>query len=323
MENNTFVTSAYIATSPDTAFNYLSRLETLDEWTINCRMLEKIDDDTWLGTCSGYQSNLYYHLKKIENPLFLGIEWYCGLTPNNYFHWYPVLLFPANYLEPESSEKGVYFHWISFIDPIRRTPMIMQGIETVHLCETRSLKAILESKEGLTEAAKGNYLIDSDTIYVDAPIELAVEYLEDLQNIGNWSHLLRSNGEISRQSGEFLDEYKQTVKITFRTHRLNNYYLIEQDYFYPDHQFIQRCPTLLIPCSCAFNDPSAPGFILHRIAFWKPDRATHHGKLQIEDYGAENMNIKRLLEAKAGNLETFARGMSYIPPVAFKSQEKN
>jgi len=313
MEKNTFATSAYIATLPETAFNYLCRLETLNEWTINCRMFEKVDDTTWLGTCSGYQRNLYYHVKTIENPLFLGIEWYCGFELNNYFHWYPVLLFPPSYLDPESDEEGVYFHWISFIDPARRTPMIMEGIKTVHLCETRSLKAILECDAGLTAAAQGCYTVDTDTIYVDAPIELGVEYLADLRHMGAWAHLLRPSGEITPQAGEFLDEYQQRVKVTFRTHALNDYYLIEQDYFYPDHQFLQRCPTLLIPCSRAFNDPSANGFILHRIAFWKAGSAPHHGKIQIEDYGAENINIKRLLEAKAGNLETFARGMSYLP----------
>ncbi|MFQ4144827.1 scytonemin biosynthesis cyclase/decarboxylase ScyC [Chlorogloeopsis sp. ULAP02] len=316
MESNTFATSAYIANSPKTAFNFLCRLETLDEWTINCRMLEKVDDNTWIGTCAGYQSNFYYHLQKIENSLFMGIEWYCGFTPDNYFHWYPVLLFPTNYIEPESKEKGVYFHWISFVDPKRRTPMIMEGIRTVHICESRSLKAILERNEGIKEAAQGEYTVDSDTIYIDAPIELALEYLADIRNIENWSHMLRAHGEITHQSGNFLDEYNQTVKITFRTHTLNDYYLIEQDYFYPDYQFLQRCPTLLIPCSRAFNDPSARGFILHRIAFWKVGKTNRHGKLQMEDYGAENMNIKRLLEAKAGNFETFARGMSYIPAVA-------
>ncbi|MDM9380403.1 scytonemin biosynthesis cyclase/decarboxylase ScyC [Chlorogloeopsis sp. ULAP01] len=316
MESNTFATSAYIATSPETAFKFLCRLETLDEWTINCRMLEKVDDNTWIGTCAGYQNNLYYHLKKIENPLFMGIEWYCGFTPDNYFHWYPVLLFPTNYIEPESKEQGVYFHWISFVDPKRRTPMIMEGIRTVHMCESRSLKASLERNQGIKEAAQGQYTVDSDTIYIDAPIELALEYLADIRNIENWSHMLRSHGEIAHQSGNFLDEYNQTVKITFRTHTLNNYYLIEQDYLYPDYQFLQRSPTLLIPCSRAFNDLSARGFILHRIAFWQLGKANRHGKLQIEDYGAENMNIKRLLEAKAGNFETFARGISYIPTVA-------
>ena len=37
-----------------------------------------------------------------------------------------------------------------------------------------------------------------------------------------------------------------------------------------------------------------------------------HGKLQIKDYGAESMSLKRVLENKAGNLESFGRGMSYI-----------
>ena len=70
---------------------------------------------------------------------------------------------------------------------------------------------------------------------------------------------------------------------------------------------------LLIPCSYAFADPEARGFIMHRISFWKTDKSQQHGKLQIEDLGAESMNIKRMLENKAGNLESFDRGMSYIP----------
>jgi hypothetical protein len=131
--------------------------------------------------------------------------------------------------------------------------------------------------------------------------------------MGDWAHLLRPHGEIDLQSGEFLDEYSQTVKVTLRTHNLSKYYLIEQDYFYPDYGFLQRCPVILIPCSYAFSNPSASGFIQHRITFWKVAEAPRHGKLQIQDYSAESINIKRLLEAKAGNLETFERGISYLP----------
>lgn len=313
MERNTFATSAYIATSPETAFNYLCSLENLDEWTLFSRMIEKIDEDTWLGTASGYQNNLYYHIKKLENPFFYGIEWHCGIEYNKYFQVYPVLLFRSDYVEPGSDEQGVYFHWLSFVDPARRNPMIMEGIHTVHSSECRSLKGNLERKAGLTQAAKGRYFIDTDTIYIDAPIEEGIDYLQDLRNMDDWAHLLRPKGEIEPQSGEFTDEYGQTVKVTLRMHNLSKYYLLEQDYFYPDYGFYQRCPVLLIPCSYAFNDPSASGFIQHRITFWKAGEPLRHGKLQIEDFGAESMNIKRLLEAKAGNFETFARGMSYVP----------
>ena len=76
---------------------------------------------------------------------------------------------------------------------------------------------------------------------------------------------------------------------------------------------MQRSPTFLIPLSHAFGDPAEPGFLLHRITFWKNGERPRHGKLGIEDFGAENMNIKRLLEAKAGNLATFALGQSYLP----------
>ncbi len=313
MEKNTFATSAFIATSPETAFDYLCKLQNLDEWTLFSRMIEQIDEDTWLGTASGYQNNLYYHIKKLQHPLFYGIEWHCGVEYNQYFQVYPVLLFPPDYIEPGTDEQGVYFHWLSFVDPIRRPPMIMEGIHTVHSSECRSLKGNLERKAGLTQAAKGRYYIDVDTMYIDAPVEMGVEYLKDVRNLDEWAHLLHPQGDISPKSGEFVDEYGQRVIATFRLNSLSKYYLLEQEYFYPDYNYYQRSPAVLIPCAYAFNDPSASGFIQHRISFWKVGEDLPHGKLQIEDYGAESMNIKRTLEAKAGNTETFARGMSYIP----------
>jgi hypothetical protein len=321
MEKNTFATSAYIATSPQSAFEYLCSLKNLDDWTLFSRMIEQVDEDTWLGTASGYQHNLYYHIKRIENPFFYGIEWHCGIEYQQYFQVYPVLLFPADYVEPGTKEQGVYFHWLSFVDPKRRTPMIMEGIHTVHTSECRSLKAILERMGGHREAAKGQYEIATDTIYVNAPMEMGVEYLSDLRNMDEWAHLLRPVGEILAQSGEFLDEYDQKVKVSLRLHSLSKYYLLEQDFFYPDYGLMQRCPTILIPCSYAFADSSASGFIQHRITFWKVNNPACHGKLQLEDYGAESMNIKRTLEAKAGNMETFAKGMSYMPNFTVTSHQ--
>jgi hypothetical protein len=276
-------------------------------------MKEQVDEDTWVGSASGYHKNLYYHVKKLENPLFFGIEWHCGFDYQQYFQVYPVLLFPPEYIEPGTNEKGVYFHWLSFVDPKRQTQMIMQGIHTVHTSECRSLKAILERKAGYKQAVTGRYFIDTDTIYVDAPIEIGVEYLSDLRNVDEWAHLVRPNGVISPQSGEFLDEYDQKVNISLRLHTLSKYYLLEQEYFYPDYQFYQRSVALMIPTSYAFGDSSAPGFILHQVTFWNRGESLPHGKLQIEDFGAEAMNIKRLLEAKAGNLDSFNRGMSYLP----------
>lgn len=313
MEKNTFATSTYIATNPKTAFDYLCSLKNLDEWTLFSRMKEQIDEDTWLGTASGYHKNLYYHVKKLENPLFYGIEWHCGFEYNKYFQVYPVLLFPPEYIEPGTDEEGVYFHWLSFVDPKRQTQMIMQGIHTVHTSECRSLKANLERKAGRLAAASGRYIIDTGTIYVDAPIHLAVEYLSNLENIDEWSHLVHPNGKISGDKGEFTDEYGQKLEISQRLHTASKYYLLEQEYFYPEYNFYQRSPALMIPAAYAFGDPEAPGFILHRITFWKVGKTQRHGKLQIEDFGAENMNIKRMLEAKAGNFESFNRGMSYVP----------
>ncbi len=313
MEDNTFATSAYIQTDVESAFDYLCELKNLDEWTLFSQMIEQIDEDTWLGTASGYQHNLYYHVKRFDNPDLRGIEWHCGREYQQYFQVYPVFLFPADYVEPGSDESGVYFHWLSFVDPKRRTPMIMQGIETVHTSECRSLKGIMERNQGLSEAAVGRYKIQTYSIFVDAPLETGFNFLKDASKVDSWTHLLRPKGDISADSGEFLDEYNQTVEVSVRSHQLSKFYLLEYSYHYPKYDFTQRCPVVIIPCSYAFGDPTATGFIMHRITFWPVEGRLRHGKLQIQDFGAESMNIKRMLEAEAGNLESFSAGMSYRP----------
>lgn len=316
METNTFATSAFIAAPPETVYAYLCRLENLDQWTLGSRMVERVDDSTWIGTASGYQRTLYYHLRRLENPRFCGVEWQCGYQYQRYFKSYPVLLFPPGYIAPGTTEHGTYLHWISVIDPLQRTPMIMQGIETVHESEVRALKAALERAEGLTEAARGTWRIDTDTIYIDAPFDLVADFVGDLRTMSRWSHLLRPEGAIEREHGRFRDEYHQTVEVTTRTNRLEDYRLIEQDYAHPEFGVMQRSPTLLIPLAHAFGDPAVRGVLLHRITFWNDAVPARHGKLGIEDFGAENMNIKRLLEAEAGNLASFAKGRSYVPDPA-------
>ena len=315
MEANTFATSAFIATPVQTAFNYLCLLPNLDEWTLGSRMKEQVDPDTWIGTASGYQHRLYYHVRQLVNSRFFGIEWQCGYEYKKYFKSYPVLLFPPDYVESGSTESGVYFHWVSVIDPVQRTSMIMQGIQTVHNSEARSLKAALERRAGLSAAAQGRYRIETDTIYINAPIAMAAEFLGDLRSMEQWSHLLKPAGATEREQGSFVDEYGQAVEVTLRTSSLEQYYLVEQDYVHPEHQSMQRSPTFLIPLSYAFGDPDAHGLLLHRITFWENGVTPRHGKLSIDDFGAENMNIKRLLEAKAGNHATFALGKSYLPPI--------
>ena len=79
---------------------------------------------------------------------------------------------------------------------------------------------------------------------------------------------------------------------------------------------MQRNCLVLVPCAYAFGNPAARGCIQHRIAFFDKAALPQHGKLQIEDYGAESMSLKRVLENKAGNLESFARGMNYMPEFA-------
>ena len=158
-------------------------------------------------------------------------------------------------------------------------------------------------------AAKGHRYL---TLVCDLD-QATAEYIGDARTMEKWSHLLRPEGEILSDGGSFRDEYGQTVEVMFRMHQLADYRLVEQDFYYPKYDFLQRCPVLLIPCSHAFGDPAARGVLHHRITFWKNDAPPRHGKLQIEDFGAESMNVKRQLEAQAGNLDTFARGMSYTP----------
>ena len=309
MESNTFATSTYIATSPDTAFEYIRELRNLDEWTLYSRMIEQMDETTWRGTASGYQHDLFYHVRPIQTQMFNGVEWHCGYKYGEYFQCYPTLLFPASYVG--SDEPGVYFHWLSFVGPKRRTPMIMQGIHTVHTAEIRSLKGTLERKAGLVQAAQGRFEIKTDSIFVDAPYQLAADYLGDLRNLSEWGFLTKPGGAVDAREGSFIDEYDQKVEVVLRRHDLGHYAILEFEHRYGGG-FVQRNCMFLVPCSYAFGEPEAKGCIQHRVAFFDRTALPQHGKLQIEDYGAESMSLKRVLENKAGNLQSFGRGMSYI-----------
>ena len=309
MESNTFATSTFIAVPEADAFAYLRDLRNLDEWTLYSRMLEQIDENTWRGTASGYQHDLYYHVRLIETPKFRGVEWHCGYEYGKYFQCYPAILFPSSYLG--SDENGVYFHWLSFVGPERRTPMIMQGIHLVHTAEIRSLKAALERRAGLQTAARGRFEIQTDSIFVDAPFELASPYLGDVRNMENWAYFLKPNGAADAKHGSFIDEYGQKVEISSQTFDCVNYSIIEFEHRYVDS--VQRTCLVLVPCSHAFGNPKAKGCVQHRIAFFERGIPAQRGKLQIEDYGAESMSLKRVLENKAGNLQSFGRGMSYVP----------
>ena len=314
MEQNTFATSTYIETSPEDALGYLRDLRNLDEWTLYSRMTEQVDENTWRGTASGYQNDLYYHARPIQTPNFGGVEWHCGFKPGEYFQCYPAFVLPAAYLGSE--EPGVYFHWLSFVGPERRTPMIMQGIHLVHTAEIRSLKAALERRAGLTAAARGRFEIRTNSIFIDASLEMSVDYLGDMTNFAEWSYFIRPNGAVSRDAGGFYDEYDQPLDVAVTAHDLADYTILEFEHRYRRLNLAQRNLLMLVPCTHAFGNPAARGCIQHRIAFFERDAPPAHGKLQLEDYGAESMSVKRRLEHMAGNLDSFAKGMSYMPGAA-------
>jgi hypothetical protein len=90
--------------------------------------------------------------------------------------------------------------------------------------------------------------------------------------------------------------------------------LVEHEAAYPDDDgFVQRSVTLLVPCAYAFGQREARGFIKHRMTFWPADGSSTLGRTSLDELRAESLNMKRLLEARAGNLESFARGFSYLP----------
>jgi hypothetical protein len=285
-------------------------------------MIEQIDADTWRGSASGYHRDLYYHIRKHDTPELYGIEWHCGFEYGKYSQVYPVLLFPPDYIEPGSQEPGVYLHWVSFLDPGRVTPMIMQGIQYVHSSECRVLKGILERNAGHTAAVAGRHVVRTTTIYIDAPAADVARYAADLRNVSGWTHLVRPRGEVGPDAGDFVDEYDQSVQLRSRARERGDYHLIDHDAYYPAFELHQRSPMLIIPCAHAFGVPEARGCILQRISFWRADQPARHGRLVIEDFGAEGMAIKRRCEAQAGNLESFGRGMSYQPDSAGTTREQ-
>ena len=310
METNTFATSIYINAPEKAVLSYLRDLRNLDEWTLYSRMIEQMDENTWRGTASGYQHDLFYHARPIETPLFGGVEWQCGFKYGEYFQCYPAFAFPASYVG--SDEGGVYFHWLSFVGPERRTPMIMQGIHLVHTAEIRSLKGALERAAGLEQAAIGQWEIQTSSIFVDAPIELASEFLGDVRNMKEWAYFMKPSAKPGAAAGSFVDEYGQDVEVSVNLLTSEKISIIDFEHRYPALDYVQRNCMVLVPCSYAFGNPEAKGCVQHRIAFFNKSAPPKHGKLQIEDYGAESMSLKRVLEHKAGNLDSFAKGGSYI-----------
>ena len=303
MEKNTFATSIYIDAPISDVKAYLSDGANLGEYTLFSRMRERIDDATWLGTASGYQAGLYYHVRQRDLGAIQIVEWHCGAEFGAYHHVYPMLMFPPEYFG-SANERGTYYHWISFVDPARATTMIVEGMPAVHTSEADSLKAQLERRAGHRSPVRAALELRSHTIYIDAPITTFVEYLTTAANAGEWGFLLRND------NGQLRDEYDHPVEITVTARDLGTYHVVEHDTRYLETGVVVRTPIVVIPASYAFAQPTAPGVIMHRVSAW-PRTA---GKSSPAHYEAEAINIKRMSEAKAGNLQTYARGCSYLPP---------
>jgi hypothetical protein len=298
MENNTFATSIYIDAPPTDVATFLGDGMNLNRYTLFSRMREQIDADTWLGSASGYQSGLYYHVRRRDLGDMQIVEWHCGAKHGEYHHIYPMIAFAPSYWG--SDERGTYYHWVSFVDPERCTPMIPEGMPPVHNAEAHSLKAVLESRRGLTSAVPAALALRSHTIYIDAPFPLAVDYFADPATVTEWGFMLR------REGSQIVDEYNRPLDVRITLRDLGPYKIIEHDSHYGDA--IVRTPLVLVPATYAFGRDDAPGLIMHRVSAWPRPI----GKGSPDDYDAEAINAKRLVERRAGNLEAFGRGCSYL-----------
>jgi hypothetical protein len=303
VERNTYATSIFIASPLATVRDYVSRGDSLSEYTRFSRMREQVDDTTWLGTASGYQNGLYYHVRNRTAGALSIVEWHCGAELGRYYHVYPMFLFEPAYFG--SREDGTYYHWVSFVDPARATPMIKQGLPTVHRSEARSLKAQIERRAGHRAPVQGELDVRSHTIYIDAPLADAAEVLADPARATEWGYLMRRDG------ARLYDEYDREIEIRIVQHDLGEYRILEHETRYVGSEHRVRTPIVSIPAAYAFAQPAAPGFIMHRISAWPAQRTA--GKQSPDDYDTEAINAKRILEARAGNLTTYARGCSYEP----------
>lgn len=297
MERNTFATSVYIAAPPDDVVTFLGDGMNLNRYTLFSRMREQVDANTWLGSASGYQAGLYYHVRRRELGDLQIVEWHCGAVHGVYHHVYPMFAFAPAYWG--GREAGTYYHWVSFVDPERTTPMIPEGMPAVHTAEAYSLKAVLESRRGHTAPVSGPLDLKSHTIYIEAPFELAVSYFADPANLTEWGFMLR------REGAQIVDEYNRPVDIRLTLRDLGPYKVIEHDTHYGDA--VVRSPILLIPSTYAFGREDAPGLIMHRLSAWPRTI----GKSVPDAYDAEAINAKRLIERRAENLDAFGRGCSY------------
>jgi hypothetical protein len=277
----------------------------LNEYTLFSRMHTRVDDTTWLGTASGYQAGLYYHVRHRDLGGIQIVEWHCGTELGKYYHVYPMMLFAPSYFG--GTDAGTYYHWISFVDPARATAMITQGLPTVHRSEARSLKAQLERRRGHKKPAGGTMRLEPHTIYVDAPLRDALAYLSDKANVAEWGYMLRADGR------SLVDEYDRPCDVRLAHHDLGEYHVIEHDTHYESGEVI-RTPLVLIPASYAFAQPGATGFVMHRVSAWPSTGDRSIGKQSPDEYDTEAINAKRIIEGRANNLDAYGRGCSYLPP---------
>ena len=86
------------------------------------------------------------------------------------------------------------------------------------------------ARAGLRAPAEGRWQIETDTIYVDAPLELGGGGARRRRAPAARGRRCSGADPQARDGRDFLDEYDRRVRATFTVHRLDDYVLVEQDY---------------------------------------------------------------------------------------------
>lgn len=205
MERNTYAGSMFVDTDPKLAFDYLAHLPNLGEWTLNSVMHTQIDADTWRGSATGFHDGLVYHVRTRTAGPARVVEWHCGPEVDNLPQVYPVLILdgayphaldagaPSTAAPADNSGSGSWVHWIAISDPTRVTASFMEPIAHIHDTELWCAKARLERAAGRTAPGRSNLQMSSETIYVNAPYDLACAYLADPTSVAEWSPRFRSD----------------------------------------------------------------------------------------------------------------------------------
>jgi hypothetical protein len=303
----------YIETGAQTALAYLTDLANLEHWTLGTRVHEQVDLHTWVGSVTSSRDPVYFHLQQMAGFAVPTFEWQVGRAYGRYAAVHRLFVIPASFAHPDSKAGGVYVHWLSFSNPKSRTILAAQGYDRiVHETESRNLKAVLECAQGLRAPARASHSLCASSLYVNAPPKALGDYVGNLGHVPQWARMWRPLETISAREALFADAYQRPFLATSTVSADASMALVDLHFVPESARPSSRILNAILPCAHVFGDASAPGCVLHRIAFAADGDVG--GPHDARDLFAESLNIKRHVELLAGRPDSFAQGFSYQFP---------